>query len=71
VVRVAVPANRNTQNEDKDSNKMSDTLLREEVNLKLFQAMLTIYQVILHTLRYNFVELLTVDIHSVSKGRRF
>jgi hypothetical protein len=59
--------NRKTQNEDEDPKKMSGTLPREEVNLKVFQTMLTIYQVILHTLRYNFVELLTVTIYTTSR----
>jgi hypothetical protein len=40
---------------------------QEEVNLKVFQTMLTIYQVKLHTLRYNVVELLTVTIYTTSR----
>jgi hypothetical protein len=59
--------NRKTQKEAKDPKKMSNTLPRDEVNHKVFQTMLTIYQVILHTLRYNFVELLTVTIYTTSR----
>jgi hypothetical protein len=57
--------NRKPQNEDEDLKKMSGTLPREKVNMKVIQTTLTIHQVILHTLRYNFVELLTAAIYTM------